>query len=77
VAKYVIGVATMPMSMTLTPAARMPSDNADSNSGPDSLPSRPMANVSLPRSRASEPAAWPTARTMSGVSVRPTTPRMS
>ncbi len=63
-------MATMPMSITFDAGgANAVGQRATASSGPDSRPSRPMANVSRPRSRASEPSAWPTARTTSGVSV--------
>jgi hypothetical protein len=67
----------MPTSITLVPDARMPSASAAHNSGPERRPSRPTTIVSRPRSCASDPNACPIAATMGGVSVRPTTPRMS
>ncbi len=56
----------MPTSITLAPALRRPSASAAASSGPDRRPSRPIANVSRPRSRASVPRPWPTARTIAG-----------
>ncbi len=77
VAKYSIGVATMPMSTTPTPAERMPSTSASRSFGPDRRPSRPTAISITPPAAASAPSAAPISRTASTVSVPSTTPRMS
>ena len=59
------------------PAARMPSVSAPASAGPDRRPSRPTAIARWPRATASEPTAWPIARTAAGVNTVSTMPRMS
>ena len=76
-AKYASGVGPMPTSITSQPPAVSPSISALASSGPESRPSRQMANVGAPRSRANVPSARPISRTNGAVSERPTIPRMS
>ena len=66
-AKYVMGVATIPRSITSTPVDRMPSASDIAKLGPDNRPSRPMTNASSPCAFPSEATARPISRTTSSV----------
>ena len=73
-AKYKKSVEAMPRSVTSTPSARTPSENARASSTPDSLMSRVTRISGAPAKRA---MARPIARHMSASSWSGTVPRTS
>ncbi len=77
VAKYSMGVVTVPMSTTSMPAARAPSTKPALRPVDDSRLSWPTAIVRPPLLRISVPYARPTRRKTSGLMSEPTRPRTS
>src|SRR6476661_382348 len=77
VAKYSIGVATTPRSMTSMPTDCRPAARAAASSGPDRRPSRPMTATVSPLLRMAAPKAWPMRCATEASSVLPMMPRMS
>jgi hypothetical protein len=77
VAKYTMGVATTPMSITSTPPAVRPRASARDNRGPDRRPSRPTTNLATPLARPRVARPRPIASAASSVRVLSTMPRMS